>query len=136
MIYSQVHREYVRTDNWSISAKIRRDSEVGPWFDVKMPNIAAGGALILTGKPFEVGEEVWIDLEIDPITPGITRKIPMKFKSVVRSDRGLTDGLNTYSIEFTGISKNDRTRLDELVHKTNYSSLLNVEADGFGMYGN
>jgi len=101
-----------------------------------MPNIAAGGALIQTDKAFEIGDEVWIDLEIDPITPGITRKIPMNFKSIVRNDRGLTEGLRTYSIEFSGISKNDKTRLDELVQRTNYSSMLNVEADGFGMYGN
>lgn len=136
MIHSQIQREYVRTDNWSISAKVRKDSETERWTEIKMPNIAAGGALIQTDKAFEIGDEVWIDLEIDPITPGITRKIPMNFKSIVRNDRGLTEGLRTYSIEFSGISKNDKTRLDELVQRTNYSSMLNVEADGFGMYGN
>ena len=131
MLEAQINREYVRTDNWSIVAKVCRDEYTGKWVDVKIPNVAAGGLLFLTEATFEVGETLCFDLLIDPMTPGISGKIPMKAKGVVRGDRGMRDGLHAYSVEFTEISKSNRIRLDELVRMTNYKYKLDSESDIF-----
>jgi len=134
MIEAQSQRDYVRTDSWSVSAKVCRENDPEQWFDVRVPNIAAGGALILTETVFEVGEGVELDMEIDPMAPGITRKVPMKAKGVVKSDRGVNEGKHSYSVEFTEISKNDKTRLDEMIRMTNYSFKLGSEADDFSVF--
>ena len=134
MFETQIQREYVRTDSWSISAKVCRETDPEKWFDVRVPNIAAGGALLLTEAAFELGEELRIDMEIDPMAPGIARKVPMKAKGVIKSDRGSKEGKYTYSVEFTEISKNDKTRLDEMVRMTNYASKLGSEADEFSVF--
>ena len=133
MLENPIHRDYMRTDSWSITAKVSRENDSENWFDVKVPNIAAGGALVVTETLFEIGEVIQIDMEIDPVAPGFSRKIPIKTKSVVRGDRGTKEGKHIYSVEFKGISNNDRTRLDELVRMTNYSQKLFSESDSFGM---
>ena len=129
MLENQINREYVRTDNWSISAKLSKDESFEQSFDVRIPNIAAGGALIITGASFEPGEEAWIDMTIDPMMPGISKGIPMKVKATIRENREKKEGAHTYSVGFTSISKSDRTRLDELVHKTNYKYMLDSASD-------
>jgi len=124
-----IQRDYVRTDNWSITAKAGKTDDPDSWFDVRVPNIAAGGALFTTDVVFDIGEKVWLSMEIDPMAPGFVMKIPMKVEAVVRGDRGTKDGLNSYSVEFTMISNNDRIRLDEIIMKTNYQFMLNSESD-------
>ena len=131
MLETQINREYVRTDNWSIAAKVCKDEYGGKWSDVKIPNVAAGGLLFLTEATYEVGETLCFDLLIDPMMPGIAGKIPMKAKGVVRGDRGIKEGLHAYSIEFTDISKSNRIRLDELVRMTTYRYKLDSESDIF-----
>ena len=128
MMENLINREYVRTDNWSVTAKVCRENDSANWSDVEMPNIAAGGALIVTETLFETGEVILIDMEIDPVTPGISRKIPIESKGVIRGDRGTKEGKHIYSVEFKGMSSKDRTRLDELVRMTNYSLRLLSES--------
>ena len=131
MLEPQINREYVRTDHWSVIAKISRDENAEKWIDVQIPNLAAGGLLFLTDLVFENGDELWFDLLIDPMMPGIAGKIPMRAKGVVRGDRGMKDGLHAYSVEFLVISNSNRIRLDELVRMTNYKFKLDAESDIF-----
>ena len=131
MLETQIHREYVRTDSWSVIAKVSRDDITEKWFVVQIPNIAAGGLLLRTDTTFEVGQVLNIDMQIDPLAPGITGKIPMKAKGVVKGDRGMTEGLHAYSVEFTEISSGDRIRLDELVRMTNYKFMMESESSIF-----
>jgi len=134
MIEAQTQREYVRTDSWSVSAKVCKATDPDEWYDVQVPNIAAGGALLSTKAVLAIGDEVQLDMEIDPMTPGITRKVPMKAKGIIRSDRGSNEVTYTYSVEFTEISKNDKTRLDEMIRMSNYSLKLGSEADEFSVF--
>jgi len=131
MLETQIHREYVRTDSWSVIAKVSRDDATEKWYVVQIPNIAAGGLLFRADTTFEEGEVLIIDMQIDPLAPGITGKIPMKVKGVVKGDRGMIDGLHAYSIVFTEISSSDRIRLDELVRMTNYKFQMESESSIF-----
>ena len=132
MLNSPVHREYVRTDNWSVIARAKKDGEKESWFDVRIPNIAAGGLLFLSEKEYALGDVFLFELKIDPLTPGIVTTIPMSAKGVIRGDRGKSrDGLHSYSVEFIEISKSDKIRLDELIRMTNYKFKLDSESDIF-----
>ena len=131
MIETRINREYVRTDCWSVVAKTSREEDYGSWIDVRVPNIAAGGLLFLTGLQYETGESLWFDLQIDPLTPGVSGMILMKVKGEIKGDRGVREGQRAYSVEFTEISKSDRIRLDELVRITNLKYKLDSECDFF-----
>jgi len=131
MLETRINREYVRTDYWSVVAKMSRDEISEQWVEVRVPNLAAGGLLFLSDLTFENGSELWFDLIIDPMMPGISGTIPMKVKGVVRGDRGIKDGLHAYSVEFVAISNSNRIRLDELVRMTNYKYKLENESDIF-----
>ena len=106
-------RGYVRTNNFSVSARISENGKA--WSDVKVPNISAGGILIHTEKEYKPGDTVWFDLTIDPRLAII---VPISFKSKgeVKRDYGVHDDKNIYAIVFTEMSANDQIRLDELVH--------------------
>ena len=112
------NRAYVRTNTWSVTAKVSKDETAEEWFDTLVLDMAAGGLLFLSEIPHETGDHFWFDLLIDPMTPGIHGKIPMKVKGEVRGNRGMRNGMNSYSVAFIEISKSDRIRLDELVRKT------------------
>ena len=122
-------RAYVRTNAWSVTAKVSKDEAAEEWYDALVLDMAAGGLLFLSEIAHETGDELWFDLQIDPMTPGISGKIPMKVKGEVKGHRGKRNGMNSYSIAFTDISKNDRIRLDELVRMT--ISSYRVDADDF-----
>lgn len=106
-------RDYVRTNSFKVNAKISEDGKV--WYDVKVPNIAAGGLLVLTSREYKAGDELWFNLEIDPC---ITYVIPIKIrlKGIVKNDRGLYGNERMYAVVFSEISTGDQIRLDELVH--------------------
>jgi len=127
------NREFVRVGNWSVNAKICTNEGFGQWADVQVLNIAAGGLLFLTDLTFEKGDKIRFDLLIDPLTPGVPMKIPMKVVGEIRDDRGTKSGMRSYSIEFTEISNNDRIRLDELVRHTNYKFKIYAESDCLDM---
>ena len=131
MIEPKISREYVRTDHWSVIARISREEDSEQWIEVKVPNMAAGGLLFLTDLDFSCGDELWFDMSIDPLMPGLAGKIPMKVKGAVRGDRGHRDGMHAYSVEFLVISKSDRIRLDELVRMTNIKYTLDSESGIF-----
>ena len=131
MLKTPINRQYVRTGNWSVSAFVSRD-DTDPWSDALVLDIAAGGLLFLTDMSYEKGDILRFDLQIDPMTPGITRKIPMKATGEITGDRGIRDGKRAFSVKFTEISKEDRIRIDELIRMTNYSYKLDSGLDGFG----
>ncbi|MDR0220210.1 MAG: PilZ domain-containing protein [Lachnospiraceae bacterium] len=108
-------RDYVRTNNFSIDAKISQDGK--DWSTVKVPNIAAGGLIFLTDKELKVGETLDFELRIDPRII-IVIPLNMKFKGVIKSDRGPQEGKNMYAVVYTEISSDDQIRLDELVRLT------------------
>ena len=125
------NRAYVRTTAWSVTAKVSKDETAEEWFDALVLDMAAGGLLFLSEVPHETGDALWFDLQIDPMTPGIHGKIPMKVKGEVRGNRGMRNGMNSYSVAFTEISKSDRIRLDELVRMTNSAYAMDAD-DIFG----
>jgi len=131
MLESQINREYVRTDCWSVVAKASKDENDERWFDVRIPNIAAGGLLFLSDLVFESGDSLWFELQIDPMTPGVVGNIRMKVKGEVKGNRGEREGLNSYSVVFTEISHSNRIRLDELILMTNMRYKLESTSDIF-----
>jgi len=132
MLDTPINRNYVRTGSWSITAKVCKDED-GQWSDAPVLDIAAGGLLFVTDVYYEEGDILQFDLKIDPMTPGISQKIPMKVKGEITSDRGVRDGKRAFSVKFTEISTADRIRIDELVRMTNYKYIMDAEQDTFGM---
>ena len=132
MLKTPINRQYVRTGNWSVSALVS-NVDAQQWSEALVQNIAAGGLLFLTDISYEVGDLLLFDLQIDPMTPGICRKIPMKATGEIVSDRGIKDGKHAFSVKFTDISKEDRIRIDELIRMTNYKYKLDSELDNFGI---
>jgi len=131
MIETRINREYVRTDCWSVIAKTCKEENGYNWLEVRIPNIAAGGLLFLSSEQYEAGDYLWFDLQIDPMTPGVVGNIRMKVKGQIKGDRGKREGLHSYSVEFTEISKSDRIRLDELIRMTNFKYKLESTSDIF-----
>ena len=129
MLDNPIKRAYVRTNTWSITAKVSDSEDADVWYDALVLDMAAGGLLFLTNSLYEAGDELWFDLQIDPMTPGILGKIPVKAKGEIRGNRGMRNGLNSYSVAFTDISKSNRIRLDELVRMTN--TAYTADADDF-----
>jgi hypothetical protein len=110
-----VKRDYVRTSYWSVEAKFSKDNRT--WFDADVPNIAAGGVLLLTSRPLYKGDTIWIKLTIDPIL-GPSMAIRVSAKALIVADRGVQDEMNAFAASFTEISQSDQIRLDELVRLT------------------
>lgn len=131
MLEPQINRAYVRTSNWSISAKTSKDIDGERWVNVQVQDLAAGGLLFLTESSHELGEALWFDLLIDPLTPGVNGKIPMKIKGEIRGERGGKDGMHAFSVAFTEIAHSDRIRLDELVRMTTYKYKVDSGLDIF-----
>ena len=123
-----INRRYVRTGNWSISAVAGKE-DAEKWSDVSVHDIAAGGLLFTSEMPYETGDLLRFDLLIDPMAPGIARRIPMNVKGKITEERSMRDGKRTYSVIFTEISRDDRVRLDELVRITNYKCMLDTGLD-------
>jgi len=119
MLVTPINRQYVRTGNWSITAIVSK-ADTQQWGDASVKDIAAGGLLFLTDMPYQKGDLLRFDLQIDPMTPGISRKIRMKASGEIIGDRGTREGRYAFSVRFTEISREDRIRIDELVRLTNY----------------
>jgi hypothetical protein len=131
MLENPIQRDYARTDSWSVIARASKDDGANQWFDVRIPNIAAGGMLFVTDRQLSLGDVLWFDMQIDPMTPGIIGVIPMKVKGEIKGDRGSKGSQYSYSVEFTEILKSDRIRLDELVTKTNHAYKLDSDSGIF-----
>jgi len=110
------YRDYIRTSNWNIHAKISADKK--QWFDVQVPNISANGLLFLTDRSYEKDDTVWFDLKIAPMAIGPDFKVNINVKAIVQSDRGTQDNMRIFSVKFTEISDSDTIQLDELVRLT------------------
>jgi len=128
MLKTPINRQYVRTGSWSVSALVSK-KDANEWIGAHVLDIAAGGLLFLTEMPCEEGDLLQFDLQIDPMTPGISRRIPMKATGEITGDRGVRDGKRAYSARFTDISKEDRIRIDELIRMTNYKYKMDSELD-------
>jgi len=116
--------------NWSVNALVSKNG-AEQWSDARVLDIAAGGLLFIADMSYEKGDMLRLDLEIDPMTPGISRKIPVKVTGEITACRGVRDGKLSYSVRFTEISKEDRIRIDELVRMTNYKYKLDSGLDSF-----
>jgi hypothetical protein len=123
-------RNYVRTDSWAVTATVSKDA-IAQCKNVPVPDIAAGGLLFLSDIPFEQGDLLQFDLHIDPMAPGISRKIRIKTNGEITGDRGTRDGMHAFSVKFTDISKGDRIRIDELIRMTNYKYKIDSGLDNF-----
>jgi hypothetical protein len=110
---NQTRRGYARTSSWNISAKISADKHI--WSEIDVPDIAAGGLLFLTDASHNEGELFYFDLEINPKLLEVHGVVKIKAKGQIKSNRGVQNKKNAYSVEFTEISRGDQIRLDELV---------------------
>ncbi|MDR0248658.1 MAG: PilZ domain-containing protein [Oscillospiraceae bacterium] len=108
-------RDYVRTSNWSVDAKYSKDNHA--WLEAEIPNIAAGGLLMLADEGLQKDDEIWVDLIIDPIL-GPSIPVHIKAKAVVKAERAPQEHKHSYAVVFTDISQEDKIRLDELVRMT------------------
>ena len=131
MLETPINRNYVRTGNWSVTAKVSRSDSKSS--EASVLDIAAGGLLFVSDVNYENGELLRFDLHIDPMAPGIPRKIRIKTKGEVTSNRGIRDGKNAFSVKFTEISKEDRIRIDELIRMTNYKYKIDAGLDNFDL---
>ena len=111
----RVSRTYVRTNKWTITAKVSESESGAAWQKVKVPEISAGGLLLQCEKPHKKGDHLWLKLHIDPTLPGIG-ELDIKVQVVIRSERDF-GAHNAYGAEFTRISSDDRVRLDELIRR-------------------
>jgi len=128
MLETPINRQYVRTCSWSVTASVNKDG-AQHCIDAPVLDIAAGGLLFLTDRSYEKGDILRFDLKIDPMSPAIPRKITMRVKGEITSDRGMKYGRHAYSVKFTEISTSDRIRIDELIHMTNYKCRIDTESD-------
>jgi hypothetical protein len=131
MLETPINRNYVRTGNWSVTAKVSRNDSKSS--EASVLDIAAGGLLFVSDVNYENGEILRFDLHIDPMAPGIPRKIRIKTKGEITSNRGIRDGKNAFSVKFTEISKEDRIRIDELIRMTNYKYKIDAGLDNFDL---
>ena len=130
MLETPTKRNYVRTDSWAVTATVSKDA-IAQCKNVPVPDIAAGGLLFLSDIPFEQGDLLQFDLHIDPMAPGISRKIRIKTTGEITGDRGTRDGKHAFSVKFTDISKGDSIRIDELIRMTNYKYKIDSGLDNF-----
>lgn len=128
MLKTPNNRNYVRTGQWAVSALVSKEDDE-QWSEATVLDIAAGGLLFLAETTYETGDLLHFDLKIDPMTPGIARKIPVVAKGEITGNRGTREGKCAYSVKFTDISKGDRIRIDELVRMTNYKYKLDAGLD-------
>ena len=111
------NRSYARISNWNIDAKLSEDGN--QWFDANVIDIAASGLFFLTDRPYAEGDSLWFDMLIDPKIIEVHKKIKLKVKAIIRSDRGVKNNLRAFGAEFIEISDSDTIRLDELIRVTN-----------------
>ena len=129
MLENPISRTYVRTNNWSVTAKTSKDKDSYQWSEAQVLDLAAGGLLFLTKMPYEVGDEIWFDLLIDPMTPGFHGTIPMQVKGKIKGDRGTKENMRAFSVAFTEITQSDRIRLDEMVRMTTQKYKVDAETN-------
>ena len=113
----RVQRAYARTDNWAVSAKVAKDESAGKWSVVKVSEISAGGLLFHTDTAYQIGDQLWFHLHIDPMIPGIY-EFEMKVKGEMKHRREHPNGVLDFGVAFVKISDDQRIELDELVLKT------------------
>ena len=126
-------RKYVRTENWSVTAKASKDADGEQWFDAQVEELSAGGLLFETELFCKKGDTLRFDLEINPLMPGITDYIQVKAKGLVKSVRERHNDLLVYGVEFSDISNSDQIRLDELVQLTIKKYMLDSDAPSLGV---
>ena len=127
-MHFQINRNYVRTDDMVVTAKVSEDAK--NWFSASVPNIAAAGLLFLSEKAYKEGDLLWLDLDVNPRLPEMIEHFHVKTKALVKNVRKEQDKMNSYGVVFTEISENDRIRLDEMIRlKLSKSSGFLVDDD-------
>ena len=109
-------RAYVRTNYWSVEAKVSLDQET--WTEVQVPDISAGGLQFLSHDTISEGQSVWFDLSINPLMREVPDMVYVEAKGVVKRAIGANNRVRTYGVEFTEITENERIRLDVLINRT------------------
>jgi len=110
-------RTYVRTDSWTVTAKVSEDENDGEWQDAQVPEISAGGLSLLLkwDAQYKKDDQIWLKLHIDPTMPGLA-DLDIKVKVIVRSKRAQDESI-LFGVEFKNLERNDQIRLDELVQR-------------------
>jgi len=100
-------RAYKRDPDFCSDAKVSLDGDI--WHDAQVFDISAGGLKFLTNVLFDIGEEIWFDLEIPEF---LSKREEIKVKgSVCRQDN--EDGKFLYGVAFSHISPDLQIHLDE-----------------------
>ena len=111
----QDRRTSQRTNMWNVVAKASEDRK--SWFSVIIPNVSAGGLMFSTDKPYDIGDRLWFDLDIDPILPGI-EKYQLLVQCEIKNKREIYDTINGYGTIFCALQNSDATQLNELIDRT------------------
>ena len=122
-----IRREYVRTDDWDITAKVSADTQ--KWFDVKVSDMSAGGLMFHFNSDagfdivYKENDIVCLDVHINPRMLHIG-DIRIEAKAVIKSVRESGGGY-AVGAEFAELPQNTKIHLDEVISwtKTRYGGL-------------
>ncbi|MCL2019030.1 MAG: PilZ domain-containing protein [Oscillospiraceae bacterium] len=103
-------RAYVRDTLYRSKIKISLDGDI--WHDAWVFDISAGGLKFVTNIMFEIGVDLWFDLNI----PEFLSKKQMKVQGTISRQEGNDEkGMFIYGVGFKNLSKEVRIGIDESV---------------------
>ena len=106
-------RKSVRTNNFTVTAKIKRED--GSSSDVDVSDISAGGLLFLSKEAFAKGEKILIDLTIEPIV--LIRYNPLSIETQGEVLKVCDENTSHYAAVFKGMASSVEKELDILITK-------------------
>ena len=100
-------RAYKRDPDFCSDAKVSLDGDI--WHSAEVYDISAGGLKFLTNVLFDIGEDLWFDLEVPEF---LAQREEIKVKGTIcrQSDE---DGKFLYGVAFSQISPDLQIHLDE-----------------------
>ena len=100
-------RAYKRDPDFCSDAKVSLDGEI--WHDAQVYDISAGGLKFLTNVMFDIGEDLWFDLEIPEF---LSHREEIKVKGTICRQAN-EEGKFLYGVAFTKITPELQIHLDE-----------------------
>ncbi|MCL2109331.1 MAG: PilZ domain-containing protein [Oscillospiraceae bacterium] len=101
-------RAYKRDPNFCTEAKVSLDGEI--WHSAQIFDISASGLKFLTNVLFDIGEDLWFDLEIPEF---LHRHEEIKIKGTICRQENEDGGKFVYGVAFSQISHDLKIQIDE-----------------------
>ncbi|MCL2693834.1 MAG: PilZ domain-containing protein [Oscillospiraceae bacterium] len=105
---SNDRRVYKRDGNFTSDAKVSLDGVV--WHDASVFDISAGGLKFVTNIIFDVGEDLWFNLELHET---FLSSDSTKLKGTIRRHEDDQDGKFVYGVSFKDLCKKIQIGIDE-----------------------